>query len=312
MKLKLLKRLTIVVIVASIILYIYDADPFLKDRRIQLAKRIYKVFEWPMRFYYKSVNKHFQPVSYRQWKLQLFRQLDTNSSSFNVPTKFHPLVTSDEYRLMLEIWDTFTEICRQNNISYVLYGGTLLGSYRHHGFIPWDDDIDVIANKRDVMKLQKIVEKNQEFGTYFHPFCLKFFKVSGAHTVQHPGYRWPWIDMFYYEENQTHVWDVGFSVKRQVYFEKSRYFPVLYRPFENNLQPVPFDIMYALNQEGKKNPDLCKSSGWSHKHELDKDQETIKCSELFAYYPFVYRSYSNNHVKETLKVNETSLSAFSA
>ena len=56
----------------------------------------------------------------------------------------------------LEIMKYFDNFCEENNIKYYLAYGTLLGSIRHHGFIPWDDDVDVFVSGEDFLKLKKI------------------------------------------------------------------------------------------------------------------------------------------------------------
>ena len=55
-----------------------------------------------------------------------------------------------------EILDVIHDICKRNNLKYSLAYGTLLGAVRHSGFIPWDDDIDIIMPRKDYEELKRI------------------------------------------------------------------------------------------------------------------------------------------------------------
>ena len=75
------------------------------------------------------------------------------------------LTIEDIKKKSLAILIEFDEICRINDIKYSIAYGTLLGAIRHNGFIPWDDDIDVIVKRDDYIKLQNIFN-NQTKGPY--------------------------------------------------------------------------------------------------------------------------------------------------
>ncbi len=58
--------------------------------------------------------------------------------------------------VQLDLLEKFREVCERNGLNFFMAGGSLLGAIRHHGFIPWDDDIDLFMPRKDFEKLKEI------------------------------------------------------------------------------------------------------------------------------------------------------------
>lgn len=73
------------------------------------------------------------------------------------------LTNGEVKSIEFEILCKFSAFCEENSLTYMLCGGTLLGAVRHGGFIPWDDDIDVLMPRPDYEKL--LNEVNLEYNS---------------------------------------------------------------------------------------------------------------------------------------------------
>lgn len=78
---------------------------------------------------------------------------------FTKSSNVHMLTAEELKRLQaveLEILKDFLKVVEENNISYTLSGGSVLGTIRHGGFIPWDDDVDINMTRASYRKFCKI------------------------------------------------------------------------------------------------------------------------------------------------------------
>ena len=80
--------------------------------------------------------------------------------------------------LQLDMLVEMDRVCRENNISYVITSGTLLGAVRHRGYIPWDDDADINMLREDYEKFKRVANQMNPDICFFQD-----------HTTDHD-YRW--------------------------------------------------------------------------------------------------------------------------
>ncbi len=99
------------------------------------------------------------------------------------------LVSSDvkkSWEKFLEMWQEIDRICRRYDINYWIYAGSLLGTARHKGFVPWDTDMDLCMMRPEYNIFCDAAEREmiREDGE-FEIGCKKFnnFRISMSATT---------------------------------------------------------------------------------------------------------------------------------
>lgn len=203
----------------------------------------------------------------------------------------------------------FNDVCVKEKISFMLYGGSLLGSYRHHGKIPWDDDVDVLVGSKFKKRLRQILETESDWSNFL---SVQTNTLSQWKVYRKADDHWPFIDVFFYDENQTHLWDTAPQYQGRFVYHKKDVFPFKFRLFNGLCMPVPKNIRVILEQN--YDVDRCQSPSFNHftnSRIPSKRRLNLPCNQLYAWFPFVFHNAGDQQMfSEVLKINNSIISFY--
>ncbi|XP_064635931.1 uncharacterized protein LOC135493042 [Lineus longissimus] len=219
--------------------------------------------------------------------------------SSDVCALIHQFINADDFRLLMDIFDNFKEMAEVKGWQYFIFMGTLLGSWRHHGQIKWDADIDVFLNisvRDDVINTlsalpgYNVVQRES----------VKMLKMQSDSSYQEVvdnvmgTWWWPAMDIFFYEENATHVFDADPKRRWGLLQPKTAVFPLRMRPFEKHSVPVP------------NKPEMCleRMYGSGYMDDCVGLKISVKCEALRDITPLVDRKQRGQFPVETLRIGD--------
>ena len=105
-------------------------------------------------------------------------------------------------RALFSLLQEFDRVCKKLDIPYVLFAGTMLGAVRHQGFIPWDDDLDVMMLRKDydrfLAEADSVLDHEKFFlqGEFSSHWPMFFSKLRLNHTTC--------LEKYHPKDPQTH------------------------------------------------------------------------------------------------------------
>lgn len=172
------------------------------------------------------------------------------------------------WAVQLELLSVLLDVCQKNNLKIWADGGTLLGTIREHGYIPWDDDIDMAMLRPDYDKLIVIANKVFKSPYFFqcgytedkYPRGHAQLRKDGTAAIL-PGdicqsfHQGIFIDIFVYDSVPNEQKDVDeLQNNTQYYLQQMRYY--CYKPYSIynlKLNYQLFKLKREINRIGFKN-----------------------------------------------------------
>ena len=218
----------------------------------------------------------------RQFKEIFYRYSEWHSSP-DLPRRINPC----DHQLFTEMLRILDHFFRRHHISYMIMDGTLLGekklcrlhnnlfaivyskvsanifiriylrksleikfilgSYTHHDFLPWDDDVDLRLSTRDRSRMYKLLHeelghkiKITNINNKLEDYDILYFYWAPQAGTRNWSY--PCIHIVYLHENSTHMWksDTNKHLINNCAISKQDLFPLIWRPFGEIWLPVSF------------------------------------------------------------------------
>ena len=217
--------------------------------------------------------------------------------------------SGSEIKVLLGILQVFTHTMDKYNLTYVMDGGSLLGTYRHHGPIPWDDDLDVMADIDQKETVKKALGSlSPEYVMIEWDRRLKLYSRDGSkQKFNDKAWRWPFLDIFWFKDNGTYIHDIY----KGNLLKKKNFYPLRKRPFGYLKVFTPCNVSAKL-KVNRIDFNMCVSSAYNHRREMfiQEGHISIPCKTLQKYYPFIRRVFHQDVTVEYLEATNRTISVF--
>ena len=137
------------------------------------------------------------------------KEMSTDENNLHILYELTQIEHDQLKECLLDMLRDFIRICEKYSLCYMLGGGSALGAIRHKGFIPWDDDLDIMMPREDYNKFIKVFkqEMSEQYYLYvpnseydvsntFMKIVKKDTNIIDIYNVKAPFYQGVWLDIF--------------------------------------------------------------------------------------------------------------------
>lgn len=198
------------------------------------------------------------------------------------------LSIKEEQEIELEIMKEIHDFCVNNNLRYSLAYGTLIGAVRHQGFIPWDNDIDIMMPRNDYERFielskngfSKLYIKHYNNDEKYHYHCIRVCdsntKTYVPYIIEQPEKMGIWVDIFPIDGYCDNL--IPFLIQRfQLFLYKIVFKSLIY--ISNSKIKNAFKGMVRLVCNNNNNRIIRKIDKISQRYKFD---DCEKCNYVFG------------------------------
>jgi hypothetical protein len=220
---------------------------------------------------------------------------------------FARALSIDEYRLMQTTIAALHSALGERNLTYFMAAGTLLGSYRHHGIVPWDDDLDIyiLYSEKELVQAA-LTDLAPDFYLFTQSTRWKFFSFESK-PIATQMWSFPFVDICFIDDFKGLLADADPAFASRFHYTRNDIFPLRLRPFGRLMLWSPNNVERVLNISYKL--EICTSSAYNHRHEVwTRATTTVPCAMLRDTCAFVRRRKVEGGSEEDLEKDGSTFS----